>query len=203
MKNDFQIDQTLNIRTTGIREWKENQHHYHRCESTPYRGLDRLFQVYQMPRNPHFVDFGCGRGRVPIYVYHHFKIPVRGIELHDLTFDELLANKERYQVKYSENFNEDIYLEYGHAENYEIQKEDNVFYFFNPFSIVIFDQVMTNIEESIKKHPRDADVILYYPTNPYLDRMQKSIFQKINEVRLPWKNDRHKRFNIYRYRKQR
>jgi hypothetical protein len=53
------------------------------------------------------------------------------------------------------------------ADAYDIGKEDNYFYFFNPFSADIFQKVIDNIIESVKVNPRDVNIIIYYPTFEY------------------------------------
>ena len=83
-------EKKLNIRTAGIREWKDPNTPYNRCESTPYEALEKLFETFQLKKGDEVVDFGVGRGRVSFYTHHKFQVPVTGIEVHDTTFDELL-----------------------------------------------------------------------------------------------------------------
>lgn len=74
------------------------------------------------------MDFGVGRGRVSFYTHDKFQVPVTGIEVNDITFDELLKNQERYQM-HTPHIEEPLYFQYGLAEQYEIQKTENIFYF--------------------------------------------------------------------------
>ena len=194
------IDISLFINTTGYREWDpENAERYYRTESTPYKGLDTLFSKFQINEGDSLVDFGCGRGRVLFYVYHNFGIDVTGVELNDLSFGEL----ERNRSSYTENMGDPyapIALEYGYAENYHIKPKDNIFYFFNPFSFDIFEKVVKNIEKSLKEHPRDATIILYYPMETYTKFLDsESIFTLTDTFKLHWKIDKYKKFMIYRY----
>ncbi len=41
---------------------------------------DALISTYNLKENASILDIGCGKGRVPIYVYHRFHIPVIGID---------------------------------------------------------------------------------------------------------------------------
>src|SRR5699024_9760224 len=137
-------DLELGIRTTGIREWKNEDGPYNRYEATPYLALDKLFKYYSFAENDQLVDFGCGRGRISFYIHYHFQIPVVGVENNDKTFDELVDNEASY-LRQNGQITAPLYFEFGLAEQYRIQPTDTVFYFFNPFSLRIFKRVIHNI----------------------------------------------------------
>ncbi|NLJ70708.1 MAG: hypothetical protein GX328_04520 [Clostridiaceae bacterium] len=87
-----------------------------------------------------------------------------------------------------------------YAEHYQIQKNQNVFYFFNPFTIKIFVQVIRNIEQSLFDNPRAAEIILYYPMYDFQDFMEKkTIFQREGSISLNMLEDEFEKFIIYRY----
>ena len=69
-------DELLGIRTTGIREWTDNNVQYNRYEGTPYDALDVLSEKYEFRDIDRVVDFGCGRGRVMFYLHNRFHLPV-------------------------------------------------------------------------------------------------------------------------------
>lgn len=87
-----------------------------------------------------------------------------------------------------------------YAEKYQIQKNQNVFYFFNPFTVKIFAQVIRNIEQSLFDNPRTAEIILYYPMYDYQEFMEKkTIFQRVGSISLRMLEDEFEKFIIYRY----
>ena len=87
-----------------------------------------------------------------------------------------------------------------YAERYQIQKNQNVFYFFNPFTVKIFAQVIRNIEQSLFDNPRTAEIILYYPMYDYQEFMEKkTIFQRVGSISLRMLEDEFEKFIIYRY----
>ena len=95
-----------------------------------------------------------------------------------------------------------IRFEHIFAEGYEIEPKDNRFYFFNPFSIQIFQKVINNILLSVEHNPRSVDVILYYPTMEYIRFMEvNTAFELLKEVRVPelYEQNKNERFMIYRY----
>lgn len=193
------IDQALRIRTTGIREWRDRSVPYNRYEPTPYEALDTLFKHYKINRNARVVDFGCGRGRVSFYIHHRFHVPVKGIEVHELTYEEALDNKAGYRQA-AGHIAAPIRFMYGLAEQYEIQPIDKVFYFFNPFAVQIFKRVVSNIMQSVQQHPRTVDIILYYPLASYKSFLKKSTpFKLIAKVKVPGALDQKEKFLIYRY----
>src|SRR5699024_6052385 len=124
---------------------------YNRYEATPYQALEKFFAAHPLDKEDRVVDFGCGRGRVTFYIHDKFQIPVTGIEANDKTFTEALKNKETYRRKRS-HIQAPISLEFNLAEQYDIQAEDTCFYFFNPFSLQIFKQVVMNIKRSLREN---------------------------------------------------
>lgn len=191
-------DGKLGIRTAGIREWKGLAPHYSRYEATPYEGLDKLFEIYKIEDTDRVVDYGCGRGRVAFYIHNRFKIPVTGIELHEVTYDEAITNKMRYEKKIGET-DIPIRFEFGYAQDYEIDPKDNIFYFFNPFAVHIFEEVVENILRSVKEHKRTVDIILFYPLPKYTRFLRrKTDFKLIEKIKVPKAEDRGDKFFIYR-----
>lgn len=196
--NEREHDNLLGIKTVGKREWRNQAVQYSRYEATPYEALDRLFEMYTIKQTDKVVDFGCGRGRVAFYIHNRFKVPVTGIEVHDITYDEALDNKMRYE-KRTGNVDVPIKLEYGLAEHYEIDPKDNIFYFFNPFSVDIFKKVVANILDSVERHERCVDIIFYYPLPKFKKFLREETpFKLINKVRIPGTNDKNDKFVIYR-----
>lgn len=196
--NERKIDVSLGIRTTGIREWKNEDGPYNRYEATPYQALDKLFRSYTFKDDDRVVDFGCGRGRVSFYIHHHFQIPVVGVENNDKTFDELMENEDIY-LRRNKGIEAPIYFEFGLAENYEIQSTETVFYFFNPFSLKIFKKVVHNILRSVKETERQVDIIFYYPLSQFKRFLDSTPFTLINKIQVPEVgHGKHGQFLIYR-----
>ena len=191
-------DNALYIKTTGIREWDYGVDSYNRYEATPYTALDKLFKNYKLEETDKVVDFGSGRGRVAFYIHNHFQIPVTGVEANDKTFDEAVQNKKSYEYKL-EHIEPPIHFEYGLAEHYKIEPEDNIFYFFNPFSIKIFKRVVMNILKSVKQSERTVELILYYPLPEFKQFLRESTpFEIINKIKVSGDHGKYGKFVIYR-----
>lgn len=195
--NERKRDQLLGIRTTGLREWVGHSD-YNRYEATPYLALDTLFQAYTIRKNDRVVDFGCGRGRVAFYIHDRFHVPVTGVEANEITLNEAFDNEYSYQ-RGAKHITAPLVFEYGLAQHYQIDPQENCFYFFNPFSISIFKKVVNNILHSYRKYSRTMDLILYYPIPRYKHFLRaETDFEIINKVRVPKMNDHRNKFIIYR-----
>ncbi len=163
--NEKKFDKLLNINTRGTRE-SIKVYHY-RYEGTPYSDLELLFNQIKLTKNDHLVDFGAGKGRICIYVHYLFNCFVDGIEANLSTFHDSLLNLTDYYNHF--DYDEKITFNYGLAEEFEIKKEHNVFFFFNPFSIQIFKHVLSNIDKSLNNNPRKITIILAYPIIEYIN----------------------------------
>lgn len=189
-------DSLLNIYTTNSRNWDASITHFNRLEPTSYNVLNLLFQHLEVTEKDNFVDFGSGNGRVLFYVHYRYQIPVTGIELHPITFIELEENKKHYLSK---NYNKKaINLYQINALDYEIKKQDSIFYFFNPFSVVIYKKVFTNIMKSLTTHPRKVQIIIYYPNNQLIDFLNNHTPFRLNKkVDIEWSYDAMDHILIY------
>ena len=136
-------DLLFNIDTEGIDESKEDFHH-NRYEATPYEVLDCLIESGYVSKESKIVDYGCGKGRVALYLNHQIGCDAIGVDYNDQLICIANENKKRL------NSNVEFYC--VNAEKYEITDEDS-FYFFNPFSERILRKVINQIIISIYDNP--------------------------------------------------
>ncbi len=199
--NDTDFDRLLHIKTVGMLEVINQSAHYNRYEATPYKAIEEFFNEYELNNTQNVVDFGSGKGRLPFYIHHRFLISVRGIEMSNKLYRESLENLESYmqKTKKKKNF---ITFEKCLAQEYEIKSQDNVFYFFNPFSVQIFMKVVENILQSIDQHERSVDLILYYPTIEYIQFLNtRTTFKLVKEVKVSglYEHNENERFLLFRF----
>lgn len=198
MKEHY-YDKLLNVKTGGDQKGYPSSLHYHRYEPTPYSALERLFDTYEIKSSDRIVDFGCGKGRLNFYIHHFFRSTVIGIEMNKTFYQEAVENRNRYVKKH--NRKDDLFFHCCLAEEYEIDPLDNRFYFFNPFSINIFMNVINNILLSVEKFERDIELVLYYPSEDYVYFLEnQTAFELEAEVRLPgiYEKNSNERFLIYK-----
>ncbi|WP_102693492.1 class I SAM-dependent methyltransferase [Rummeliibacillus pycnus] len=183
--NDQQYDQLLHINTIGNQNDFPMLAHYYPYEPTPYDVLDLCFDKIELEKDDCLIDFGCGKGRVPFYVNHRFHIETLGVEMNEGYVEDALKNKIDYS-KGHQLENAPVNFLYGKAEHYKIKPSDNIFFFFNPFSIQIFRKVIYNILNSQQKSPRKIYIMLYYPSFEYIQFLRdETHFKVVRDVLIP------------------
>lgn len=194
-------DHYLNIATEGTQWISEATLHHNRYEPTPYIHLKELFNRHPLNSEDGLVDFGCGKGRLNFYVHDRFSCRATGVELNTSFCGEAQRNLESYsRMSRHRKSGDKIRFLCSMAQDYEVQPEDNVFYFFNPFSVQIFMKVLDNILRSAEMYPRQMDIILYYPSSEYINFLErKTVFELLEEISLPAINrDPAEQFLVYR-----
>ena len=193
------FEKLLKIKTSEKQKGFNESLHYNRYEPTSYKVLELLSSIEEFSKEDSLVDFGCGKGRLNFYFNYLFDLKVTGIEMNPYFFKECLENKKSYlsQNKIREdkiNFINCL------AKDYEILKEDNNFYFFNPFSEQIFIKVVKNILDSVSTFERQVNLILYYPSEDYIYFLENyTPFSLKREIRIPKKYDYDSREKILIY----
>lgn len=201
MMKEYYYDKLLNIKTRGKEEdllWNEGLYYYP-YEPTSYHALEALTRNYEISKEDRFVDFGCGKGRLPLYLYHYFGASAIGIEMDSVLYDKAVLNKKSYSDKHGNA--EHVQFYYGYAEEYEPDERDNRFYFFNPFSVNVFKKVVEKIMDFFQSKKREIELILYYASNEYLLFLnEETNFVRKMEIRVPFSYhmDQSERFLIYR-----
>lgn len=198
MKEQY-YERLLNIKTSGKEKSLNDSFHYNIYEPTSYEALEALSKKYYVNSEDSIVDFGCGKGRLNFFVNYFYGSTVTGIEMNKYYYEEALDNKEAYLRSHKIKENKINFI-CCLAENYEVRPLDNKFYFFNPFSLSIFIKVLWNIFDSLDKHERPIDLILYYPSEDFIDYLENNTaFKLIKEIKLREQliNDPNHRFLIY------
>ncbi|OMP66491.1 class I SAM-dependent methyltransferase [Domibacillus epiphyticus] len=197
--NDYEYDQLMSIQTTGDQYGFPSLSHYHRYEPTPYKGLEQLFSRCELAAEDGFVDVGCGKGRVAFYVHCRFQASVVGIEMNPAFYEDSLQNKAGYLRKMKRKRGT-VDFQRVLAQDYEVQPHDNVFYFFNPFSVQIFMSVIQRILLSVEQSSRQVTLILYYPSEEYMYFLQnQTVFELVDEIRIEglYERNENERFLIF------
>jgi SAM-dependent methyltransferase len=198
--NEQFYDHLLQIKTGRDDNRLHKSFLYHRYEPTPYSALDTLFSEYELKSHDRVVDFGCGKGRLNFYIHYKFGATVIGVEMDQTFYEEAIANRKSYSKKMSK-IHDNMHFICCLAEEYVVNPADNRFYFFNPFTIQVFMQVVNNILRSVEQDERELEIILYYPSEDYIYYLENyTAFQLKKEVKLPelFPNNANERFLIYR-----
>ena len=126
------------------------------------------------------MDYGCGKGRVGIFLNNQIGCRVIGIDFNERRIRQSNRNLMKYyknknRFRHSQlnenNGSHDDYkpkIQFIHskAEEY-VPDEANCFYFFNPFSTKIFQKVFKQIKDSYERNPRKIYIFFYYLSKEY------------------------------------
>ena len=163
MKNknfdDTLNDKILGINTVGIDKSASDDNHSP-YEPTAYSVLDRLVESGYVGAEDTLVDFGCGKGRVPIYIAKKTGCAAIGVDMEAKFIEAARENADAAGVEVS--------FMCAMAEQMPISEGMNRFYFFNPFSYEIFRKLLSNIVDSYYENVRDMLLIFYYPSDEYV-----------------------------------
>lgn len=184
---EYQWDKKLNIKTTGRDASKEDVHHYP-YEPTPYSVLERLAESGCLSSDDLVVDYGCGKGRVGLYLAHKIGCRTIGVEFDVGLYQQACENAAKVGRECRSEFVCD------NAEDYNV-KDATAFYFFNPFSVEILQVVLRNILLSYYEEPRRIQLFFYYPNDEYVAHMMsEDAFLFVDEIEckdlFPGKNER-------------
>lgn len=158
--NEFRWDQKLNIKTTG-RDDSHADNTHHPYEPTPYSVLQRLAESGYINKSDKVVDYGCGKGRVGFFLENEIGCKVTGIEFDRHIYKQAIKNLESFRRS------ADIEFLCENAEKYK-PDEQNVFFFFNPFSVSLLQIVIGQIISSFYENPRNMKLFFYYPSDAYI-----------------------------------
>ena len=154
-------DKLLQIKTAGRDETNADEYH-HPYEPTPYSVLERLANSGFFGKEDVVLDYGCGKGRVGFFLSYRTKAKTIGIEYDAQIYEGALQNRKSAVSKARADFL------LANAEAYQVPPDVNRCYFFNPFSVEIFQKVMARILESYYDNPREIFLFFYYPSAEYI-----------------------------------
>ena len=136
-KKEEKEDILLNIDTLGRLDSHADENH-HPYEPTPYVVLERLVEEGYITEENTLVDYGCGKGRVGLYLSKKTGCRSIGIEFNEDLYEKSLKNKESSGVDAAEFL-------CMNAEDYIPDGADS-FFFFNPF----FKRIKVIFKSSIR-----------------------------------------------------
>ena len=154
-------DKLLKIKTSGRDDSRSDQYRYP-YEPTPYSVLERLANSGYIRKKNVLLDYGCGKGRVELFMTYQTRCHAIGIEYDDRIFATACENKK------SGISGERTTFLLENAENYQVPIEVDRVFFFNPFSIEILRKVIAAVTASCYENPRELLRFFYYPQNEYI-----------------------------------
>ena len=152
-------DEKLGIQTCGREDYQEDRVHYP-YEPTPYSVLERLAESGCISQTDCLLDYGCGKGRVPVFFSKMLGCRCLGIE-----FDPLLCNIS--QANKMQSGSTKVSIHYADAEKYRVPTEVTRCFFFNPFGEEVLRRALNRIVDSYYENPREILLFFYYPQDSH------------------------------------
>lgn len=141
-------------------ENRENGTQYQASRVVPLRKLFKNIQS-KIPKNSVLVDLGSGKGRVLLIAAEFGFHCVKGVEFARELVEIAKRNCQTYKIRTRTPAEFQIF--HSDVVNYQIDDQDNVFFFFNPFDHKIMSQVKANIFKSLENSPRKIWIIYFNP----------------------------------------
>ena len=160
-QQELQWDKLLKIKTTGRDDSNADQYKYP-YEPTPYSVLERLANSGEIRKNNVLLDYGCGKGRVDLFLSYQTRCRSIGIEYDERIHKAAVINQETAVSGRRAQF------ELANAEQYQVPTEVDRCFFFNPFSVEILRKAMTRVIDSYYEKPREMLLFFYYPSDEYV-----------------------------------
>ena len=143
-----------------------------------------LGSIPLQPNTLVFVDMGSGKGRALLVASEFPFTKIVGIELSNDLHRIAEENVKRYKPASQQCAAFD--LKCMDALDYSYGDEPFVLFLFDPFGREILQNIITNLEVSLKARPREAYVVYVYPQ--YDDLLQKSsVLNRVRAGGLRWR----------------
>lgn len=150
----------LKIKTTGRDDTISNHINYP-YEPTSYLVLERIAGAGILDKTCNMIDYGCGKGRVSLFLAYQTKCHVIGIDYDERMVAKAKKNQEQLSAGRRVQFLQE------NAVHFAVPFDVNVCYFFNPFSVEVLQSVVARIMESYYEQPRTITLLFYYPSEEY------------------------------------
>jgi len=154
----IELDRLKTITVTG-----DNLDHASIYQACNYYILEKGFDYLgSINENKNIIDLGCGKGRAMIVAAHYGFQNITGIEFaRALCLSAENNIREIRKIYPSVKFN----IICDDVINYKIEKDQTVFFFFNPFDEVIMLKVVKNILSSFKENERKIYIMYANPVH--------------------------------------
>lgn len=124
---------------------------------TPYSALVPVLKAAGIGPKTHFLDYGCGAGRVLATAAKLGAASATGVEFQASLVSLARANLKA--VKSLSNARTEV-IE-ADATKYSMPPEINLVFFYNPFIGETLRTVVERIRESLERHPRELTVVFF------------------------------------------
>ena len=162
-----------------IEEDLDNKKHSTFYLPTPIIPFFKLMKKLSLPAHSVFVDYGAGKGRAMLMASECGFSKIKGLEFSSSLYELAKKNIQDYIKTTGKNNFEILHID---VSTYKVQKEDNFFYFFNPFNEFILNKCLDNIHLSLEENPRKALLVYQINNKDNTDHITAKKFFHLKEV---------------------
>lgn len=149
------IDKQLGVETGGLLKLNEHDNIINfMYEPSSYKELDLIFSKWPVQENDHFIDFGCGKGRVLVAAARHGCRNLYGIDISGDLVQIAQRNMEQLHLKSNIKYE----LLCMDAKKYEFDHRINWIFFYNPFQLKVFIHIFKALLRSLEYKPRKVTI---------------------------------------------
>lgn len=137
---------------------EKSKQHSEEYKPTRIRHFRLLIKSLNLPEGSVFVDMGSGKGRVLLMAsLNNFK-RITGVEISSQLCEIARENK----VKFEKALGKQLPINIVNIDvlEYNVQNDENVFYFYNPFDNYIMERIIERIKQSLIDNPRKIWLII-------------------------------------------
>lgn len=125
-----------------------------RYEAVSFYMLENLLQAFQkVSRLTSIVDLGSGKGRVLMVAPHFGFTDITGIDFAKELCEQAISNMREKEKQFPaikwRVINQNV-------EDYDIGKQDSVFFMFNPFTEIVLKRFLEKLDDSCHRFPRST-----------------------------------------------
>lgn len=131
---------------------------FHAYSAVGYNELFKMLERIPVRKSESaFLDYGSGKGRAVVVAASYPFKRVIGIELSLSLLEAAKDNARKMRHKRAESI--DLYQ--ADATQFVVPEDVNIIYFFNPFKGQVLQDVVNNIHDSYKNHPREIYILFF------------------------------------------
>lgn len=161
---DFYFELKYGISTSKIVKREDldisekSKQHSEEYKPTRIRHFRLLIKALNLPEGSVFVDMGSGKGRVLLTAsLNNFK-RITGVEISSQLCEIARENKAKFEKALGKQL--PINIVNIDVLEYNVQNDENVFYFYNPFDNYIMERIIERIKQSLIDNPRKIWLII-------------------------------------------
>ena len=159
LRYEGHYERLFGIKSMQIKK-SDDAHNFHYQGASYLVLFELLKKLPHSTKNKNFIDIGSGKGRALFCAEYSGFNNLIGVELDKELVEIANENIERYLLKRNES---KFTFICENALTYNIPDNSAVFYFFNPFSEKIMEEVAANITNYQKKNNSDVYIIYVNP----------------------------------------